>query len=109
MFSNYFRMAWRSLIKNKISAIINIGGLSIGLAAAILIMLLITDEFSYDKFHTNLPELYLLMKNQDNADGISTGDATAGPTAAMLRDEIPETKAAASVAYFGDELVRVGD
>src|SRR4051794_34394041 len=109
MFKSYLTMAWRSLAKNKISAAINIGGLAIGLAAGILILLLITDEFSYDKFHTNINDIYLLMKNQENADGISTGDATAGPMANVLRTEMPETRYAARLAYFGGELVRVGD
>ncbi|GAC1453463.1 MAG: hypothetical protein NVSMB7_16150 [Chitinophagaceae bacterium] len=109
MFESYFKMAWRSLIKNKISSIINIGGLAVGLATSIIIMLLIVDELSYDKFHANLPNIYLLMKNQKHADGISTGDASAGPMAASLRNEMPETKYAARIAYFGNQLIRVGD
>ena len=109
MLESYFKMAWRSLLKNKISSIINIGGLAVGLATGILIMLLIVDEFSYDKFHANLPNIYLLMKNQKHADGISTGDASAGPMAASFRNEMPETKYAARVADFGNQLIRAGD
>jgi len=102
-------MAWRSLIKNKVSSVINIGGLAVGLATSIVILLLIADEFSYDKFHSNLPNLYLLMKNQQHSDGISTGSSTAGPMAAAFRNEMPETKYAARVAYFGGELTSTGD
>jgi putative ABC transport system permease protein len=47
MIKNYFIIAWRSLTKNKVSSFINIGGLSIGFATAIIIMLVIVNEVSY--------------------------------------------------------------
>ncbi|MEP6746888.1 MAG: ABC transporter permease [Bacteroidota bacterium] len=109
MLKSYLKLAWRNLLKNKVSSIVNIGGLVVGLSTSILILLVITDEYSYDAFHTNLANIYLLMKNQHNADGISTGSSTAGPMAAALRNEMPETKHAARVAGFGEELVKVGD
>ncbi|MDP4284205.1 MAG: ABC transporter permease [Bacteroidota bacterium] len=109
MFKNYLKTAWRSLLKNKTSSLINISGLAVGLATGIIIMLLIVNEFSYDKFNTNLKDIYLLMKNQKQVDGISTGDATAGPMAASLRSEMPETKYAARVAYFDNQLMEIGD
>lgn len=100
-------MAWRSLFKNKVSSFINIAGLSVGLATSIIIMLVVVNEFSYDKFNTNLKDIYLLMKNQKQADGISTGDVTAGPMAATLRNEMPETKYASRLAYFNDNVIKV--
>ena len=109
MFKNHFKTAWRNLFKNKTSSIINISGLAVGLATSIIIMLVIVNEFSYDKFNTNLNDTYLLMKNQKQADGISTGDATAGPMAASFRNEMPETKLAARVAYFDHQVMRAGD
>lgn len=109
MLKSYLKLAWRNLIKDKVSSIINIGGLVVGLSTSILILLMIADEFSYDSFHSNLSNMYQLMKNQQNADGINTGSATAGPMAATLRNEMPETKYAARVAGFGGELTRAGD
>lgn len=109
MFKNYIKIAWRSLLKNKTSSFINISGLAVGLATSIIIMLVIVNELSYDKYNANLSDIYLLMKNQKHVDGISTGDATAGPMAATFRSEMPETKYAARVAYFGDQLMEVGD
>ena len=108
MFKNYFKIAWRSLLKNKTSSFINISGLAVGLATSIIIMLVIVNELSYNKYNTNLNDIYLLMKNQKQVDGISTGDATAGPMAAAFRDEIPGTKYAARVAYFDNELMEAG-
>jgi len=109
MLKTYFKTAWRSLLKNKTSSFINISGLAVGLATGIIIMLVVVNEFSYDKFNTNLKDIYLLMKNQKQVDGISTGDATAGPMAASLRTDMPETKYASRVAYFDDHLIQSGD
>ena len=109
MFKNYFKTAWRNLLKNKTSSFINISGLAVGLATSIIIMLVVVNEFNYDKFNINLKAIYLLMKNQKQVDGISTGDATAGPMAASLRNEMPETKYVSRVAYFDYQLIKVGD
>lgn len=53
MVKNYFRIAWRNLIKNKASSFINIGGLAVGMAVAMLIGLWIWDELSFNKYHEN--------------------------------------------------------
>lgn len=102
-------MAWRSLIKNKVSSFINIGGLAVGLATGIIIMLVVREEFSYDSFHANLPDIYVLMKNQQQNNGISTGGSTPGPMAAAIRNEVPEVKYVARACNAGQQLVRQGD
>jgi putative ABC transport system permease protein len=51
MFKNYFKTAWRNLVKNKFYSLINIVGLSAGLAVGILILLWVQDELSFDSFH----------------------------------------------------------
>jgi putative ABC transport system permease protein len=53
MLKNYLKIAWRNLIKNRASAIINIGGLAVGMAVAMLIGLWIWDELSFNKYHKN--------------------------------------------------------
>ncbi|MBA4849340.1 ABC transporter permease [Emticicia sp. BO119] len=60
MISNYFKIAFRTLFNNKAYSAINIIGLSIGLAAAMLIILYTKDELSYDRFHANNPNIYRL-------------------------------------------------
>jgi putative ABC transport system permease protein len=109
MLKSYFKMAWRALTKNKLFSIINIGGLSVGLATGIILLLVITDELSYDKFHTNLKDVYVLMMNHTIGGNISTGRATPGPLAVSLRNEIPDIK---YVVRFSDEsgqLVQAGE
>ena len=109
MLKNYFKIAWRNLVKNKATSFINIGGLSIGLAVAIIIMLWVVDEYSFDKFHAHLPNISMMMQNDRQGGEIYTGKSVPGPLAAALRSEIPEMKYAARVTYPGQQLVKVGD
>jgi putative ABC transport system permease protein len=72
MLRNYFKIAWRNLIRNKVYSLINIVGLSIGLAAAMLIMLYGKDEVSFDQFHTNNPNIYRIVNVATELDGKTT-------------------------------------
>jgi hypothetical protein len=58
MFRNYLKVAFRNLWRNKGFSIINISGFAIGMASAVLIILWIQDEFSYDRFHKNPDRLF---------------------------------------------------
>lgn len=70
MIKNYFKVAWRNMRHNKIYSFINISGLSMGLACAMLIMLYVNDEVSYDRFHDGVNQIYRLDKEttKDNGD-----------------------------------------
>jgi putative ABC transport system permease protein len=73
MFKNYFKTAFRNLERNKVYSFINIAGLSIGLACAMLIMLYVKDEVSFDRFHKNVAHIYrIAKKTKQNYNG-STG------------------------------------
>lgn len=69
MIRNYFKVALRTIRKSKVYSVINILGLSIGLACVILIFLFIRDELSYDRFHENSDNIYRLTTNFHKADG----------------------------------------
>lgn len=58
MFKNYLKIAWRNLLRNKLYSFITISGLSIGLAVCIQIVLYLGHEYSYDKFHGNIDDIY---------------------------------------------------
>ncbi len=60
MVRNYFKIAFRNIIRNKVFTLINILGLAVGMACFILISLWIQDELSYDKFHADKDNLYML-------------------------------------------------
>ncbi len=109
MIRSYLKMAWRALAKNRLFSIINIGGLSVGLATGIILLLVITDELSYDKFHANLKDIHVLMVNHKIGNAISTGRATPGPLAASLRSEVPDIKYVVRLSDESGQLVRAGD
>jgi putative ABC transport system permease protein len=69
MFKNYFTIAWRNLSRNKIYSLINIAGLSIGLACAMLIILYVKDEVSYDRFHKNANNIYRIVTQSIDKSG----------------------------------------
>jgi len=85
MINNYFKIAWRNLVKNRIFSLINIVGLAIGLACFIMIALYVTDELSYDRHFKNADRIYRI-----NSD-IRFGGADA---AALLWDRIEAIRAA---------------
>jgi putative ABC transport system permease protein len=66
MLKNYFKTAFRNLASNKIYSFINIVGLSIGLACAMLIMLYVKDEVSFDRFHKNVNSIYRIARKSNN-------------------------------------------
>lgn len=94
MFRNYFKTAWRNLVRNKIFSFINIAGLSIGLACCMLIILYNKDEVSYDRFQKNAPDIYRLAVDELSPEGESfkygiTG-MVHGPTFKRLIPEIED-------------------
>jgi putative ABC transport system permease protein len=73
MFKNYLKIAWRNLVKNRASSFINIGGLSVGMAVAMLIGLWIWDELSFDKYHCNYDRIAMVMQKENFNGVINTG------------------------------------
>ena len=68
MFHNYFKITWRDLFRHKGFSLVNIGGLAIGMASAILILLWIQNEFSYENFQQKLDRIYV-MYNRGHYEG----------------------------------------
>ena len=58
MFKSYFTVAWRNLWNHKLFSAINIGGLALGIASAILLLSYVSLQYSYDDFHANKKDLY---------------------------------------------------
>ncbi len=69
MFTNYFKIAWRNLIKYRLISIINLFGLSIGLGSCLLITLYILNELSYDRFNKNADRIYRVTRDFYTSDG----------------------------------------
>jgi predicted permease len=89
---------YRGLRRFKSTFIINLVGLSTGLACALVIYLWVYDEMSVDKFHAKDERLYQIVANIPDNVGLSTIVDTPGPLAQMLEDEIPEIEYTACLA-----------
>ena len=90
MLKNYVKTALRNLRKNKLYSSINIAGLSVSLAASILLLLWARDELSYDRFNVRAAQLYHLLPSVDNAGATSVWDYTSAPIAVFAKNEVPE-------------------
>jgi len=86
MFKNNFKIAWRNLLKNKVSSFINISGLAAGMAVAMLIGLWIWDELSFNKSFKNYGRIAQVMTNSKYNGGIGTDYNTAPPYGDELRN-----------------------
>ncbi|MEP7266714.1 MAG: ABC transporter permease [Saprospiraceae bacterium] len=98
MFQNNLKIAWRNLLKNKSTSIINIIGLSTGLTCVILIFLWVQDEWGMDKFHAKDKQLYQVMEVSKANDKIDVGIHSQGLLAETLANDFPEVEA--STAFF---------
>ena len=76
MFRSYFKVAFRSMFRNKGFTLINIFGLAIGMACTLLIFLFVKDEQSYDRYHRDSDRIYRIVKDFINDDGSRIPDAT---------------------------------
>ncbi|WP_026449602.1 ABC transporter permease [Aequorivita capsosiphonis] len=108
MIRNYFKIAWRSLFADKKYAFMNIAGLAVGMAAAVLIALWIVDELSFDRSYSTTDRLYQVY-SKDSFDGKSNiWGRTPGPLVSALKSDFPEVEDAVRFAE-DTELLSVGD
>jgi predicted permease len=89
MFKNYLRTTWRNLLKDRQFTLLNLAGLSIGLACTLLIYLWVNDELKVDRFHQNGQRLFRIMINDKVGDQFVTRGTTAGLLGETLRKDIP--------------------
>jgi putative ABC transport system permease protein len=93
MFKNYYRIALRTLWKNKKLTAINVVGLASGLACSLLIFLYVQYETGYDKFNENGDRIYRVVKDFINDDGSRIPDATTpGPLAFAMQENLAEVE-----------------
>jgi ABC-type antimicrobial peptide transport system permease subunit len=110
MFKNYFKTAWRNLGRNKAHSFINVAGLSIGMAVAILIGLWIYDEISYDKNFQNYDHIARVIQNVTNNGEVQTWRNVPYPLANELRTNYnSDFKHIAMAASMGDHIVTYGE
>jgi putative ABC transport system permease protein len=109
MLKFYFRIAWRNLLKSKTYSAINITGLAIGMAAAILISLWIHNELSYDGFHKNKDRIYEVWNHVSFDGKISCWNEVSAPLARALENDLPEVERAVRLKSNSNLLFSVDD
>ena len=104
MLKNYLKIAFRNLTNNKTFSFINIVGLAVGIACAVLIMLWVQYELSFDKFHKNADRLYKVGFTTEQKDYY--GFYQPGPLAEYLKDNFPEIELSTNYAETQLKLSR---
>ena len=102
MFKTNLKIAWRNLVKDKQFTVLNVLGLSAGLACALLIFLWVSDELSYDKIFANDDRLYKLFEQRTNSNGdISYSEESSGKLSDAVKQSVSGIEYAAAVAPPG--------
>ncbi len=111
MLKNYFKIAFRNIRRNKIYSLINIMGLSIGLATFILIVLYVKYEFSFDKYHANADNIYRVAREFQGHDhaGSNKMAVVRCPLAPALKEEFPEVSSIARIIVSRDKKIKAGE
>jgi putative ABC transport system permease protein len=109
MLRNYLKIAVRNILKYKFFSAINILGMTIGLTACILIIMYVTDELSYDRFHAKADRMYQVgLHGKIAGQDIRTAN-TCPPLARALVDEIPDVESSTRIAEFWGSVVKYED
>ncbi len=109
MLQNYLKIALRNLVKNKVYSFINIAGLAVGMAVAMLIGLWMIDELSANKHHKNFDSVYQVMMHQTFDGHRGSQTALPYPMGEELRTKYPDFKAVAMCDWGSDHSLVMGN
>jgi ABC-type antimicrobial peptide transport system permease subunit len=110
MIKNYFKVAWRNLVKSKGYSLINIGGLAVGMAVAMLIGLWVFNELSFDKYHQNYDRIAQVMQHANFNGKVETQTANPAQMGPEIRAKHgSDFKYVVQSSWAGSQLLSVGD
>lgn len=107
MFKNYFKIAWRTLKKNRLYTVLNLFGLTLGISGFLMIMLFIQDEVSYDRHFQGSESVFRISSHWGNfgAEGYATAPPSLGP---RIQEDIPEVEAVTRLLKWNDFTIQPG-
>src|SRR4029079_16648445 len=109
MIKNYFKTAWRNLTMSKTFSFINIAGLSIGMAACLLILQYVSFELSYDRFNKNAADIYRVVNDRyQHGKLVQHGTITYSAIGKALKNDYPEVVENTRVEPFSDLVFGYG-
>jgi len=109
MLNNYFKTSCRTLLRNKTFSAINIIGLAVGMAGAILLLLWIQNVYSFDQFHTKKDRIYQVFNRDKSAGKIDVWNGTAQPIGPALKSGWPQVEEAVRMNWVGAFILKKGD
>ena len=109
MFKNYFKTAWRNLVRTIGYSLLNVSGLAIGMAVALLIGLWVYDQYSFDKFFPGHESVYRVQRNFNSNGDTLTFQTTSLKLADALRNQVPEIEYVAESDWIGEHGLMVSD
>jgi putative ABC transport system permease protein len=109
MLKNFFKVAWRNMLRSKGFTLINISGLIVGMASAILILLWIQNETSYELFHEKKDRIYEAWNRANFSGELNSWNTTPKVLARALEKDLPEVEAAVRVDWNSNFLFSIGE
>ncbi len=110
MIKNYLKMGFRRFNRQRGYTVINMFGLTVGIACCLVIFLYVSDEMSYDKYHDDLDRIYRLSVRIHSPTAPGEGSAqTCAPVARVLRENFPQVEAVAQTFKVRGGLTEKGD
>ncbi len=109
MIINFFKVAFRNFRKNKGFSFINITGLAVGMASAILILLWIYSEVSYESFHVKKDRIYEVWNRAEFSGKLNCWNSTPKVLASAMQRDLPEIEHVVRVNWYNSHLFKVGD
>ncbi len=110
MIRNYFKVAWRNLLKSKGYSLINIGGLAVGMAVAMLIGLWVFNELSFDKYHQNYHRIAQVMQHANFNGKVETQSANPAQMGPEIRAKHgSDFRYVVQSSWTGSQLLSIGD
>src|ERR1700754_3583892 len=109
MIKNYFKIAIRNIKRHTVFSAINIAGLAIGIAASLLLFLVISYEYSYNKYNKNYDRIARIYTQQKDAEGYGTNPGVPHPVLPLLRTAFPNITFTPVNASFRSQITVRGN
>jgi putative ABC transport system permease protein len=110
MFGSYLKTAFRNLYQDRATGLLNVFGLTAGIAAAGLILLFVQDEFSFDRYHDEAANIYRVYMDRTTGHEVIHWARTPAPLGPLISDNVPEVRATVRIRKNPrTDLVRAGD
>jgi putative ABC transport system permease protein len=106
MLKNYFKIAVRNLLRNKVFSFVNVAGMAVGLSSCLVIGLFVANELMYDKFHSKHARIFRLVSDLTTNNSTSNIATTPAPWAPLLEADYPQIES--SVRILKDDRSLVG-